>query len=68
MESFLIQLNFSRALAPARDEQFVLLINESKVLWNAAVSGPVSGKAPPLWRIAPRKRPSSLPPYAIMWE
>jgi hypothetical protein len=63
-----MQRNFSRALAPDRDEQFVLLISESNVFWNAVVSGVVSGKAPPLWRIAPRKRPSSLPPYAIMWE
>jgi hypothetical protein len=37
--SFLIQVNFSCALALAKDEQFVLLNKESKVLWNAAVSG-----------------------------
>lgn len=65
---FRIHCNFAEAEALARKAQLVLVISESKVAWNAGVSGPVSGKAPPLCRIAPRKRLSSRPPYAIMWE
>lgn len=61
-----MQSSFSAELAPAKDEQLVPVTKESNVLWNTSVSGGVSGNAPPLSRMAPLKRPSSLPPYAIM--
>lgn len=57
-----MQLSFSVAVALAKGEQVVFVMRESKVLWKAGVSGRVRGKAPPLWRMAARKRWSSRPP------
>jgi hypothetical protein len=64
--SDLMQFNFAAADELVSGLQVVFVISESKVDWNAFVLGLVSGKAPPLWRMAPRKSPSSRPPYAII--
>jgi hypothetical protein len=66
--SDLMQSNLSAADELTSGLQVVFVISVSKVHWKAVVFGAVSGKAPPLWRMAPRKSPSSRPPYAIMWE
>jgi hypothetical protein len=60
--SALIHSNFSAAEELANELQLVFLMSESNVDWKAVVLGAVRGKAPPLWRMAPRNNPSSLPP------
>jgi hypothetical protein len=52
----------------AEEEQELLAIKLSKVVWKAVVVGPVSGNAPPLCMIAARNKRSLRPPYAVMWE
>lgn len=64
--SDLIQPSFSVADELANEVQVVFVISELKVDWKAVVFGAVRGKAPPLCRMAPRKSPSSRPPYAII--
>lgn len=64
--SDLMQSSFTAADELASVLQVVLVMSESKVDWKAVVFGAVRGKAPPLWRMAPRKSPSSRPPYAII--
>jgi hypothetical protein len=66
--SDLMQFSFMAADELAYGLQIVFVISKSKEDWKAVVSGLVRGKAPPLWRMAPRKSPSSRPPYAIIWE
>lgn len=64
--SDLMQSSFSVADDRASELHVVCVMSESNVDWKAIVFDAVRGKAPPLWRMAPRKRPSSRPPYAII--
>lgn len=60
--SALMQSNFTAAEELTSGLHVVFVISESNVDWNAVVLGAVRGKAPPLWRMAPRNSPSSRPP------